>query len=182
MNNPSASLFLIGPRGSGKTTVARLLAERLGWEWVDADDVLERRAGRSVREVFAAEGEAGFREREAAVVAELCGLERHVIATGGGVILREDNRHRLREGGHVVWLTADPETLWQRTQNDPSTAERRPALHGGGREEVAEVLRAREALYRACADFAVDTSGKSPGEIAEEILAGVGSRSANRLR
>jgi shikimate kinase len=168
--HPPSSLFLIGPRGSGKTTVARLLAERLGWAWVDADDVLERRAGRSVREVFAAEGEAGFREREAAVVAELCGLERHVIATGGGVVLREENRKQLHEAGRVVWLTADPETLWQRMQNDPSTSERRPALRSGGREEVAEVLRVRESLYRACADFAVETAGKTPAEIVEEIL------------
>src|SRR5262245_25909137 len=89
-------LFLIGPRGSGKTTVAALVAGRLGWDWVDADTVLERRAGMSVRAVFAAEGEPGFRDRESAVLAELCRLGRHVIATGGGVVLREPNRQLLR--------------------------------------------------------------------------------------
>src|SRR5436305_15234067 len=92
-------IFLIGPRGSGKTTVARLLAERLGWDWVDVDAALEAAAGRSVRDIFAAEGEAGFRAREAAGLAELCRRRRHVIATGGGVVLDPENRQRLREAG-----------------------------------------------------------------------------------
>ena len=86
------SLFLIGPRGSGKTTVARLLAARLGWDWVDADDVLEARHGKSIRDVFAEEGEAGFRDRESAVLADLCGRRRCVVSTGGGVVVREANR------------------------------------------------------------------------------------------
>jgi shikimate kinase len=163
-------LFLIGLRGSGKTTVARLLGEKLGWPWVDADDVLERRRGRSIRAIFAAEGEAGFRDREAEVLAELCGLDRHVVATGGGVVLREANRQRLRSGW-VVWLSADVDTLWQRLQGDGSTVERRPALTVGGREEVVEVLRVREPLYRACADFIVPTAGRSPADVADEILA-----------
>src|SRR5262249_45936351 len=95
----SSLLFLIGPRGSGKTTVARLLAGRLGWDWSDADAVLEGRCGRSTRAVFAVEGEAGFRERESAVLADLCRLRRHVVATGGGVVLREANRALLRASG-----------------------------------------------------------------------------------
>src|SRR5689334_2595238 len=89
-------IFLIGPRGSGKSTVARLLASRLGWDWVDADVVLERRCACSVRDLFARVGEAGFRDYEAAVLAELCRLRNHVVATGGGVVLRPDNRERLR--------------------------------------------------------------------------------------
>src|SRR5690348_9819218 len=107
-------LFLIGPRGSGKSTIARLLAHELGWSWLDADEVLEKNCGQSIRSLFATEGEAGFRDREAAVLAELCRLQRHVLATGGGVVLRESNRELLRAGGRVVWLTADIETLWQR--------------------------------------------------------------------
>jgi shikimate kinase len=165
-----ALICLIGPRGSGKTTVARLLARRLGWEFVDADDRLEREAGRSVRDVFAAEGEAGFREREAAVLRDLCGLRRHVLATGGGAVLREANRRLLREAGWVVWLTADAETLWRRLSRDSATTEnRRPDLLGGGRAEVEELLRRREEHYRACAHHAVSTADLTPADLAERI-------------
>jgi shikimate kinase len=160
----------VGLRGSGKTTVARLLAGLLGWSWLDADEVLEARAGRSVRAVFAAEGEDGFREREARVLAELAQRSRHVIATGGGVVLREANRALLRRG-RVVWLTADADTLWSRVQGDGTTAERRPALTVGGREEVAELLRVREPLYRACADLVVPTAGPPPEDVAAGIHA-----------
>jgi shikimate kinase len=168
---PHPLIFLTGPRGSGKTTVARLLAARLGWAAVDADEALEARHGRSVRAVFAAEGEAVFREKEAAVLAELCRLRRHVVATGGGAVLRPDNRELLRRSGWVVWLTADVDTLWGRTQADGGTAERRPALTVGGRAEVVEVLRQREPFYRGCADLTVQTAGRTPEEVAEEILA-----------
>jgi shikimate kinase len=167
----SASLlFLIGPRGSGKSTVARLLAHELGWDWLDADDVLETRCGQSIRSLFAAEGEAGFRVREAAVLAELCRRQHHVIATGGGVVLRESNRELLRASGRVVWLAADVETLWQRLCGDDSTAQRRPNLLGGGREEIAEIMRIRGPLYRECADFIIETAGRAPVEIAAEVL------------
>jgi shikimate kinase len=163
-------VFLIGPRASGKTTVARLLAERLGWGWADADEALERRFARTIRALFAAEGEAGFRDKEAAVLRDLCRLERHVVATGGGVVLRPENRELLRASGAVVWFRADIDTLWGRLQGDASTAERRPVLTVGGREEVAEVLRLREPLYRACAHLAVETAGRAPAEIAAEVL------------
>jgi shikimate kinase len=165
-----APLFLIGPRGSGKSTVARLLARELGWDWLDADEELEKRYGRSIRAIFAAEGEAGFRDKEAAVLADLCRLPRHVLATGGGVVLRPSNRERMRASGRVVWLTADIETLWQRVQADGATAERRPVLTVGGREEIEEVLCFREPLYRQCAHFVVETTARSPAEAAAEIL------------
>jgi len=169
----AARLFLIGARGTGKSTVARLLAAALGWDWVDADAELEARCGRSIRAVFAEEGEAGFRNREEAVLAELCRRERVVVATGGGVVLRPANRERLRSG-KVIWLTADADTLCRRLALDPITAERRPALAGGvaadDPTEVALVLRQREPLYRDCADATVDTTGRSPEEITRQIL------------
>jgi shikimate kinase len=162
-------IFLIGPRGSGKSTAAELLAGRLGWGWVDADAEVERRAGTSIRAIFAAEGEAGFRDRESAVLAELCRRERHVIATGGGVVLREENRRLLRQGV-VVWLTADVDTLYRRMSDDAGTAERRPALGVGGRAEVEQIVAAREPLYRSCADYTVDTAGKTAAQVVDEVL------------
>lgn len=166
-------LFLIGPRGSGKSTIARLLARELEWDWLDADDEVEKRYGQSIRALFAAAGETSFRDKEAAVLADLCRLRRHVIATGGGAVLREGNRALLRSAGRVVWLNADAETLWQRLQADGATAERRPQLTVGGRAEIAEILRVREDLYRQCANFAVETGGRAPDAIVAEILRGL---------
>jgi shikimate kinase len=163
-------LFLIGYRGTGKSTVAQLLAQRLGWDWVDADATLETQHGRSVRDIFAEEGEAPFRDKEEAVLDALCGLERRVIATGGGVILRKANRDRLSAAGKVVWLTADADTIQRRLQADPTTPVRRPALTVGGQAEIEEALRSREPLYRACANLTVATEGRTPETVAELIL------------
>jgi shikimate kinase len=163
-------VFLIGPRGSGKSTVAALLAEGLGWSWVDADCVLEQQAGRSIRDIFASEGEAGFRLRERTVLGELCGRERTVIATGGGAVLHPENRERMRTAGTVVWLTADAQALHQRTSADATSVQRRPALGAGGIEEVVSVLAAREPMYRDCAHFIVDTTARTPAEVAAEVL------------
>jgi shikimate kinase len=171
-NAKRENIFLIGCRGVGKTSVARLLAEPLGWNWVDADAVLEASYGRSIRALFSEEGEAAFRDMEAQVLEELCCRRRQVIATGGGVVLRAENRERLRASGWVVWLTADAATLWHRVQADATTAERRPNLSGGGPDEVVEVLRQREPWYRCCADLIVSTVGLTPQEVMGAILAG----------
>jgi shikimate kinase len=167
--NPGRQLvFLIGYRGTGKTSVARLLATALGWGWRDADAVLEEQAGRSIRQIFAEDGETTFRDMEAAVLADLAQLDRQVIATGGGVILRPDNRARLR-AGNVVWLSAPAAVLWQRLQHDATTTERRPDLAQGGVEEIEQLLRVRTPLYAASADWTVDTATQSPEEAAAGI-------------
>src|SRR5437773_2224462 len=119
------NILLIGPRGSGKTTVAGLLAQRLGWQSLDADAELERRDGRDIRTIFAEEGEAGFRDKEEALVMELCDLRQHVIATGGGAVVRAQNRARIKSAGRVYWLGADANTLWRRIDADASTQGRR---------------------------------------------------------
>src|SRR5438067_12352264 len=92
----SSIIFLIGYRCTGKTTLARLLAKKLGWEWIDADHFLETRYGRTIRQIFAEEGEAGFRDKEEQIFAELCQLQRCVVATGGGVIVGDISRQRMR--------------------------------------------------------------------------------------
>jgi shikimate kinase len=174
----SPRLILVGYRGTGKTTVGGLLAARLGWEFADADDLIEATAGKSVAAIFADEGEVGFRDREAAALRDLCRRERLVLATGGGAVLRPANRELLRGAGFVAWLTASPETIWTRLRGDPATAARRPNLTpAGGIDEVRSLIAAREPLYRELAHFAVDTDAPSPEEVADAILtAWTGSR------
>lgn len=168
-------LTLIGYRGSGKTSVAAPLAARLGWEWIDADVEIESRAGMSIREIFAAEGEAGFRRREREVLCELLAREKLVIAAGGGAALDPDNRRAMRAAGPVVWLRASAETLAGRIAADPTSAARRPNLTPlGGRAEIERLLAERESLYRDAATAAVDTEGLSPEEVVERIIARLG--------
>lgn len=164
------NIYLIGYRGSGKTTVARHLASMLWWNWLDADPHLEQQAGCSIREIFESEGETGFRDRESRVVAELALYSQLVVALGGGAVLREENRARLKASGKCAWLKASPELLWSRIQADPTTAERRPNLTAqGGPEEVARLLAERSPLYEECADLTVETDNRSPLAIATTI-------------
>jgi shikimate kinase len=162
-------ITLIGYRGSGKSTVAQGLATRLGWEWVDADTVIEEEAGRTIREIFAAEGEPGFRRRERDV------LNRHlqraglVLAAGGGAVLNADTRREMRVAGPVVWLQASVAVLAKRIAEDPTTGARRPNLAGGGTDEIARLLAEREPLYRECASHTIYTDNLSVAEIVERI-------------
>jgi len=167
------TIFLIGYRGSGKSSVARLVSECLGWHALDMDAVIEARRGLSVREIFAKEGEAAFRRLESDLLREVCRLRHRVVATGGGVILDVDNRACLRESGLVIWLTAKPETLWQRISQDATTLERRPDLNVGGLAEIEHLLHVREPHYRECANMIVKTDDRTPEEVAREILAQV---------
>jgi shikimate kinase len=171
-------IYLIGNRCTGKSAVGALLAQRLGLTFVDADAELERRAGKTIREIFAGEGEAGFRDREEAMLLELSTRNDCVIATGGGIVLRPANRERLKATGFVAWLMATPETIWQRMQVDPTTLERRPPLAQGGLEEVEQLLRIREPLYREIANMAIDTEGRSPEAVAAAILAAWGTNTS----
>jgi shikimate kinase len=164
-------IFLVGYRGTGKSTIARLLGNRLGWEWTDADTALEHRFGRTIPAIFAQDGEVGFRSMESAVLEDLCRLRNHVIATGGGVVLSADNRERMRQAGQVIWLMADADTIWQRLQADAAIGRERPMLTIGGRAEVEELLQIRQPHYRACANLMVETGGRTPEEVAEAILA-----------
>jgi shikimate kinase len=169
---PPPLILLVGPRGSGKSTVGPALAAKLGWAFADADELVEATAGKSIATIFADEGEPAFRDREAAALAELCGRTDHVVATGGGAVLREANRDLLTRSGFVVWLTVTPEVAFDRLRGDPTTAARRPNLTpAGGLPEQRALIAAREPLYPAVADFTCDTAVRSPDEAAAAIFA-----------
>lgn len=171
-------LTLVGYRGCGKSTIAALLAPRLGVPAVDADEVLERRAGTSITELVAREGEGVFRDLEAQVLADLLDGPPAVLATGGGVVLREANRRLIRGRGRpVVWLDAAADVVRRRLAADPLTAARRPALSGSDPlAEVAATLEARGPLYREVADVVFDTGAEPPERITERIVAWLAGR------
>lgn len=161
------NLILVGFMGTGKSAVGKLLARRLSRPFVDLDRKIEKEAGGSIPKIFAAEGEAGFREREARAVREAAELKEHVIATGGGVMLREENIRLLKKSGKLICLTANADAILQRTL---ATLPSRPLLAGyEPRERVEELLKLRAPFY-AQADVTIDTSDKSVDQVAEEIL------------
>jgi shikimate kinase len=165
------NLYLIGYRGTGKTTVAAALAEKLGRAWFDADVEIERRAGKSIRDVFTIDGEPTFRDWESAVIADLSRQTDIIISVGGGAVLRPENRHAMQASGYIVWLQALPATILERLAADPTTSGRRPNLTTlGGLPEIEALLAERTPLYTACANLTIDTEGKSPEQIADEIF------------
>ena len=174
---PHRTIYLVGYRGAGKTTIGRRLSRETGLEFRDLDDAVEDRAGMSISDIFAAEGEAGFRAREARELEVFAGAGKPaVVATGGGIVLSEENVKLLRSSGHVVWLRAPAEVLRGRLAKDSMTAARRPSLSGSSAlDEVDRVLEAREPLYRAAAHIEVDTGSSGPDEAARRILAGLGT-------
>jgi shikimate kinase len=166
------NIVLIGYRGTGKTTVAQLVALQLGREWIDADVEIELRAGKSIAAVFAEDGENHFRDLESEVLAELLQKNDVVLALGGGVIVRESNRELIKNSGSItVWLTAPANVLHERILADALSKERRPALtNQSGLEEIRTLLMKREPWYRECTTIAIDNDQKSPGRIADEIV------------
>jgi len=167
------NVVLVGMMGAGKSTVGRILARDLGWPLVDTDQVIVERAGRSIPEIFAAEGEAGFRAREAEAVAWVASRDRQVIATGGGAVLLPANREALRRTGLVFWLDAPPEVLHQRAV--AQGVHQRPLLAGAGEgralQALADLAARREEAYRQAAHHRICTANRSPEEVAREIQA-----------
>ncbi len=163
-------ITLIGYRGSGKSSVARLLATALEISWVDSDDVIEERTGHSIREIFATKGESEFRRLEQDVIQELTRQDSVVIAAGGGAILSAENRRRMKEAGPVVWLQAGIQQLAGRIEQDETTAERRPSLTGQSvAEEIEAVLSARLTQYRDAATIIINTDRLGLDQMAAEI-------------
>src|SRR4249919_64846 len=164
--NPAPNLVLVGPMGAGKTSIGKRLALRLGLSFVDADHRLEEITGAPVPLIFECEGEAGFRARESALIAELCAGSGQLIATGGGAVLSEANRACLREHGYVVYLQVSVAQQLQRLARDRS----RPLLANGDKQEKLTVLaKAREPLYLEVADLVFDSDGPSLAHAAEQL-------------
>ncbi len=164
-------IFLIGYRGTGKTTVARLLAEELDAVAVDSDQIIEQEFGCTIAEMFASAGESAFREREVATIAQLCGRDNIVASLGGGAILNKSTRERISETGLVIWLTASPDVLGCRLSADDVTLAQRPSLTGQGVvAEIAGVLAERTPLYEEVADITISTDRLSPSEVVGAIL------------
>lgn len=162
------NLVLIGYRGTGKSTVGALLAERLGMRYVGMDSEIAKRAKMSIPEIVAAYGWNKFRDLETELTKELTRQDGLIIDAGGGVIERQENVTELQVNSRIFWLHASVDTITSRIQGDSS----RPALTSGKTfvEEVAEVLAKREPVYRAAADHGIDTENASPGQVADSII------------
>ena len=164
--NPAPNLVLVGPMGAGKTSIGRRLADRFGLRFVDLDHHVEQRTGASVTTIFDHVGEAGFREREAAALADLLAGEGLLVATGGGAVLGEANRCLMHDRGFVVYLCVGLESQLKRLQRDRS----RPLLQRPDREQVLrELAQLREPLYRQVADLVLDTDGLTANEAATRL-------------
>lgn len=160
------SVALIGLPASGKSTTARVLADRLGFPARDLDEEIAAEAGEDIPSIFASEGEAGFRDRESRALRLAAEGGPCVLATGGGIVVRQENRALLRTRFRTVWLRVSPETAAAR-----SSGGARPLLTGGDPETRIRELSARRApLYAECSELAVDTEGRNPEAVAEDIL------------
>ena len=165
-------VFLVGPPGAGKSTVGRHLAAQLQATFFDLDEVIQERAGADIPWIFDVEGESGFRDRESAVVKDFASRDNVVIATGGGVVLRPENRTVMSNASTVVYLEASLSTLVSRTEGKT----KRPLLVGTDvRKVLQEIMAVREPLYREVADVTVASAGgsakKLAGVIAEKLRA-----------
>lgn len=159
-------IYLIGPMGAGKSTIGRQLASALNMEFFDTDFEIERRCGADIPWIFDVEGEEGFRQREIQVLADLSELSQCVIATGGGIVTREENRAQLNKSGFVVYLEASEKQQLERTSRD----KKRPLLQVDDPLEVIQALMVvREPLYLDLADVVVKTDRRAPKRVAADI-------------
>jgi shikimate kinase len=163
-----ANVILVGLSGSGKTTVGRLLARRLGWRFVDTDQEIRYRTGQTVEAIFRNQGEPAFRALESEILREVCGRHRQVIATGGGAPVSDANRACMLDGNVVVWLDSSTETLTERLQNS-IRREPRPLLAGRDLSTRLDQLGRERAEYYGCAHHTIRTDRKTPREVADVL-------------
>ena len=164
-------LLLIGYRRTGKTTAAKLLANKTSSSWIDTDDEVTLRAGYSVEKIFKQEGEEAFRDRETTALRGALKQSFSIIACGGGIVLREENRQLLQSAGITVLLEASPKILAARLEQDHRTAVQRPRFTNLSlQKEIETVIAERIALYHSCANLIINTENKTAEQVAAEIL------------
>jgi shikimate kinase len=160
-------IFLVGPMGAGKTTIGKYLAQHLRLRFCDSDAEIEARTGADIPWIFDVEGEEGFRDREQQVIEEMSQWDGVVLATGGGVVLRPENRRALSARGFVVYLCATVDEQVRRTHRD----RRRPLLQQGDPEQILRgLMEVRDPLYREIADLVIETDGSSPKTVAQRLV------------
>jgi shikimate kinase len=160
------NIVLVGFMATGKSTVGRELARRLSLKMVDTDDIIEEKAGKTISEIFAEEGEAVFREMESQAARDVSYLSGHVIITGGGIVLRDQNMEALKKAGPVICLTASPEVILKRNEG----TSHRPILQTGDPlKKIRDLLEARSPFY-ARADYTIDTSNRTLQEVGDRII------------
>ncbi len=170
-------VLLIGMMGAGKSTTGRLLADRLGWRYLDSDDEIERQTGRTVPEIWKAEGEPAFRAEESRVLAEACcSTAPAVVSVAGGAVLDPDNRAVIRQAGLTVWLRADVATLASRVGSGTG----RPLLESGPAEALARLAAERAPVYTELAELVFDVDRMSPLQVVGEILQVLTARGIGR--
>jgi shikimate kinase len=163
----SENIYLVGLMGAGKTTIGRHLAKSLSVPFYDSDKAIEESTGVDIPTIFEFEGEEGFRDREQKMIQQMTQLEGIVLATGGGTILREENRRLLKENGFIVYLQCSVERILERTRRDTQ----RPLLKADNpRERIEDLFRQREPLYLSCADLIVDTGVMQSKAVVTQIL------------
>jgi shikimate kinase len=159
--------------GAGKSTTGKLLAERLGWPYLDSDDEIERQTGKTVPEIWKAEGEPAFRAEEARVLAQACTSDApSVVSVAGGAVLDVDNRARIRRAGLIVWLRADVSTLARRV----GAGAGRPLLDGDAAQALARLYEQRAPIYAELADLVFDVDRMAPPQVVDEIVAALEER------
>ena len=165
------NIVLIGYRCSGKTVVGKIVAGEMGRDFIDTDALIEDDMGCSIAEIIPTKGWRRFREIEKGVIKEISQKDKLVIATGGGVVMDEENLEHLKENGWTVWLHGEPETLKERMSKEKSSGRVRPSLTGvDPLEEIQQVLDVRKPFYEKAATFVIDTTALSPRQVAVSIM------------
>ncbi|EIJ78844.1 shikimate kinase [Bacillus methanolicus PB1] len=162
------SIYLIGFMGSGKTTVGKSFGVKWNWPVIDTDEEIVKKVNKSINQIFEENGEDYFRHLETEILKQLP-VNRSIITTGGGIVLKDENRRWMKENGIVVFLYAEPEEIFKRIENDDS----RPLLKTNKKAAIEELLRSRLPLYIEAADFTIDTTGKDINEIIKKIEEGL---------